>query len=73
MFKKTIFNFIRIIQKILIVLALTVVYFLGLGITLVFLIVFKRNLLTNASRAHKSFWVNSEGCEPDLANNLRQS
>ena len=61
MLKRLIQKFIRIIQKILITFSLTVVYFLGLGITLIFIALFNRKIITSSSKDDDTFWVGAEG------------
>jgi cytochrome c biogenesis protein CcdA len=73
MLKKLLQKFIRIIQKILITVSLTVVYFIGLGVTLIFVALFNRKILTNCSKEDYTFWVTASGYQPDIEDSLRQS
>jgi hypothetical protein len=73
MLKRLIQKFIRIIQKILITFSLTVVYFLGLGITLIFIALFNRKIITSSSKDDDTFWVGAEGYQPDIEDSFCQS
>lgn len=73
MIKKIIRNFVRIIQKVLIVLLLTLIYFLGFGITVIFMMVFKHKILTGSRKDDITFWVEANGYEADMEDSLRQS
>lgn len=73
MLKRLLQKFVRIIQKILITLSLTVVYFLGLGITLIFIALFNRKIITSPSKDDNTFWVGAEGYQPDIEDSFRQS
>jgi len=73
MLKRLLQKFIRIIQKILITFSLTVVYFLGLGITLIFIALFNRKIITSPDKDDYTFWVEAEGYQPDIEDSFRQS
>ena len=73
MLKRLLQKFIRIIQKILITFSLTVVYFLGLGITLIFIALFNRKIIASPSKDDYTFWVEAEGYQPDIEDSFRQS
>jgi len=73
MLKRLLQKFIRIVQKILITLSLTVVYFLGLGITLIFIALFNRKTITGFRKEDFTFWVEAEGYQPDIEDSFRQS
>lgn len=59
-------SFVRIIQKKLIAIFLTIIYIGGFGITLVFMIGFKRN-------DNDTFWNKAVGYKADVYNSMRQS
>lgn len=61
------------IQKILLTVFLVLIYFLGLGSTLIFLILFKRGVIRDGSDAKDSSWSQAEGYAPDLSEGFRQS
>ena len=71
--KKIIQNLIRIIQRILIFVSLTVIYFFGFGITLLFMMIFNRKVLTGYSKNDNTFWIEAKGYEADIEESLRQS
>jgi hypothetical protein len=73
MLKKIIQKFISIVQKILIMLILIVIYFVGFGITLIFIFLFNRKLLTGGYRIDNTFWIEAQGYEADINNCRRQS
>ena len=64
---------IRVIQKIVVAFSLPVVYFLGLGITLIFIALFNRKIITSPSKVDNTFWVMAEGYQPDIEDSFRQS
>jgi hypothetical protein len=73
MFKKIILAFIGGIQKILIVIFLTLIYFLGLGATLLFMLIFNRKPLKAYSKDSATFWGEAKGYESGMEDALRQS
>ncbi len=73
MLKRLLQKFIRIIQKVLITLSLTAVYFLGLGVTLIFVALIKRKIITSPSKDEPTFWVEAQGYQPDIEDSFRQS
>jgi len=73
MFKKIIQNLIRIIQKLLIIFLLTIIYFLGFGITLIFMVIFNRKVLACHSGSDDTFWIDAEGYGADMEDSVRQS
>lgn len=73
MLKKITQNFVRTVQKILIVVSLIFIYFFGFGITLLFTLIFHRKVLTGYSKDDNTFWVEAERYEPDISDSLRQS
>jgi hypothetical protein len=73
MLKKIIQAFIRTVQRILIFVSLTLVYFFGLGITLLFAMFLKRKLLKGYNKDDDSFWVEAKGYDADINESLRQS
>lgn len=73
MIKKIIRIFIKIIQGVLLVVSLTIVYFLGFGITLIFMLIFNRRALKGSGKNDFSFWIQAMGYEADYENSLRQS
>lgn len=64
---------IRGIQTILMVLSLTLVYFVGIGSTRLLAVFFKRKLLSTANPGADSFWSAAAGYESDMDGNLEQS
>jgi len=71
--KKATWNLIRSIQAILMFLLLTIIYFLGFGITFIVMAVFKPRVLRGARENDASFWVTAQGYEADLKDSMRQS
>lgn len=58
--KKLIKAYVRFVQKILLFFFLSLLYFLGFGITKLFLYIFKIKLFKNKSLLKKSFWEKDE-------------
>ena len=73
MIKKIVQKYIRIIQNILITIALFFVYIVGFGITLIFVIIFDRKLLGVEKIEKDTFWKNAEGYQTDIKDCMRQS
>jgi len=73
MIKKIIQGFIRTVQKILIFVSLTLIYFLGFGITLIFMMVFNRKVLTGNSKDDNTFWVKATAHEANIKDSMHQS
>jgi hypothetical protein len=55
------------------VVLLTIVYFIGFGITLFFLRIFKHGILKRCSKNSESFWIEAVGYNPDITDSLHQS
>jgi len=72
MAKKIIQKFIMVVQKIIITSSLIVIYFAGFGITLIFVLLFKRKVITGEPR-NGSVWIEAEGYEPDINDAVFQS
>jgi len=73
MIKKIIQNFIRIIQKILITIFLFIVYIIGIGVTLIFVMIFNRRLLGKTFKGKNTFWNEAKGYGADINSSMRQS
>lgn len=73
MLKKITRKIVRAVQGPLLLISLTIVYFLGFGATLLFVIVFHRRLLRGPDKESDSLWVEAKGYEPQLEENLHQS
>jgi len=61
-----------ILQKIIITLFLIIIYFAGFGLTLVFVLLFKHDVLAGES-GNNTAWIDAEGYEPDIIDAARQS
>lgn len=61
-----------IVQKIIITLSLIIIYFVGFGITLIFILVFRRKMLTGEF-GKNTIWIEAEGYESDINGAIRQS
>jgi len=70
--KKILMKFIRGVQKVLIVILLTVVYFAGFGLTVVFLLIFNPRVI-RGDRKRNSSWIRAEEPEPGLESCMRGS
>jgi len=62
---------IRIIQKILLAIFLTILYFFGFGLTLFFMVFFKRNILWGKPDSSGTFWNKTEDYDANLDNSAR--
>jgi len=65
--------FVKIIQKIIITISLFVIYFIGLGITKIFIMIFNRKQLREGFEEKDSFWQEARGYEADINKSFRQS
>ncbi len=57
MWKSFLRRLTALIQKVLLCLCLTVVYFLGMGLTVLAMAVFKRKILAGCARTDGTFWL----------------
>ena len=73
MFKKILATIVKMIQRILITVFLIILYFFGFGITLFFLVLFKRKLIYSSIKNIDSSWLKAEGYDQGLEESLRQS
>lgn len=73
MFKKIILWIIFLIQKMLLFISLTLIYFIGFGITLFFMKIFSRRDLAGYSKDNDTFWIEAKGYEADIEDSMRQS
>jgi hypothetical protein len=71
--KKIVWFYVRFVQKVLITILLTIVYFLVLGPTLLLIIIFKRRLLFKNYDKMNTFWVEAKDYTSDFQNNLSAS
>jgi len=65
--RKMIDRLVKTIQKILIVILLTVVYFLGFGITLLFVLIFSPRSIFGGRKKDQSTWINVEDQNENVA------
>ena len=73
MLKRIISGLVKVIQKIIIFISLTLIYFIGLGITWLFVATFKRKVLRPYAEDDLTFWVKAGGYGEDIDASLRQS
>lgn len=64
---------VRGVQRALLVVLLTILYFLGFGITLLFLVIFNRQALFRKNNPDATSWNKAEGYDADIDNSVRQS
>jgi cytochrome c biogenesis protein CcdA len=64
---------VKVIQKIIITILLTILYIFGFGITLVLLLIFNRKFLRSKSFKDSTWWENANGYDMDAENIVRQS
>ena len=60
--------YIKTIQKVLVTVALTLIYFIGMGITWLYAIIFKRSLIFAAPKETKSYWEDASDYNVTLDN-----
>lgn len=71
--KKLFFKFIRFIQNTCITLLLTIVYFIGVGITSLLAIFFRGNLFNKDYVGTNTYWVKANDYENKTENYIHQS
>ena len=71
--KKFIQLYIRFVQKILITILLTIVYFFVIGPTLLLILIFKRRMLYKNYKKMNTYWVEAKDYTTDFENNLSAS
>jgi len=71
--KKIIGFYVRFVQKILITILLSIVYFLVIGPTFLLILIFKRKILFRDYNKTPSFWVEAKDYTTDFQNNLSAS
>ncbi len=72
-YKKIIEPIVRRIQKVIAIILLTVLYFVGLGITWMFAWIFNRKMVKRDISTKDTYWEEAVGYEPDMENSFRQS
>ena len=77
-FLKFIFNTFQkliwiIIRRVILPVSLFLVYILGIGITLVILLIFDRKVLRIGNEKSESFWVKPHDLDKDMEAFMRQS
>jgi hypothetical protein len=70
--KKIIKIYVRFVQRILITILLTILYFTVLSITKLFVIILPNKHLRRSSNAD-TFWIPAEGYSTDMDSSLEQS
>ena len=72
-FKKFINSYIRFVQKILITILLTLLYFFGFGLTYLYMIFFKRDVVFSKFKVKESYWKEAKDYDANIENSLNQS
>ncbi len=73
MLKKIAQRLIKAIQRILMFVSLTLIYFVGFGITLFFMRIFASTALRGYSDDDNTFWIEAKDYEADIEDSMRQS
>jgi len=68
--KKFIQFYIKFVQKILITILLTIVYFFVLGPTLILILIFKRKLIIKNYKKRDTFWIEAKDYTSDFESNV---
>ena len=71
--KKKAQRFIVIIQKVLIIIFLVLIYFVGFGLTLVFVLLFNKRIIFAKRGELDTFWLEANGYESDILDSMKQS
>ena len=70
--KKFLHFYIRFVQKILITILLTILYFVAFSITKLFLAIFPNNYFRRIKKTD-TYWITAEGYSKDKSSALEQS
>jgi len=73
MWKTFLRNLTSLIQKVLLSICLPVVYFLGMGLTVLIMAVFKRKMLAGCAKTDGTFWIDSAEQDGTFDNGRFQS
>ncbi|MFA5430663.1 MAG: hypothetical protein WC329_05860 [Candidatus Omnitrophota bacterium] len=73
MWKTFLRNLTGLIQKVLLSLCLPVVYFLGMGLTVLIMAVFKRKILAGCAKTGGTFWIGAVEQDSAVDNGRFQS
>lgn len=65
--------FIRFIQNTIVTISLFLIYVFGFGVTIIFMMLFNRDILISRSDKKDTFWSKAEDYETDIEISLRQS
>jgi len=71
--KIIIINFIRLIQKVIVTIFLFLIYVFGFGVTVIFMMLFNRDILIIRSDKKDTFWGKAKDYETDIESSFRQS
>jgi len=66
-------KFMVIVQKILITIFLILIYFVGFGLTLIFVLLFNKRIIFATRGKPDTFWLEADGYEPDIPDSMKQS
>jgi|AntAceMinimDraft_17_1070374.scaffolds.fasta_scaffold01196_1 hypothetical protein len=72
-YKIVIQNIIKFVQKILITIFLFLLYFIFFGITLIFILIFKKNMLKQNYESEYTFWNKAKDYNADIKESIHQS
>lgn len=65
--------FIRLIQKTIVTISLFLIYIFGFGVTVIFIMLFSRDILVSRYDKKDTFWSKAEDYEADIEGSFRQS
>ncbi len=65
--------FIRLIQKTIVTISLFLIYVFGFGVTVIFIMLFSRDILVRRYDKKDTFWSKAEDYETDIEGSFRQS
>jgi hypothetical protein len=66
-------KFIVIAQKILITIFLVLIYFVGFGLTLIFVLLFHKRIIFAKRGKLDTFWLGADGYGPGILDSMKQS
>ena len=72
-YSKPIQAYIRFVQKILVTILLTLLYFIGAPLTLLVILIFKRSIIIKRYKDKNTYWEDAYDYTSDFQTSLHQS
>ncbi len=66
-------RFFCLLQRIFVVVILSIIYFMFVGLCYIFALIFRRRIIIKRYQDSSSYWEDALGYDPDMEDCLRQS